>query len=345
MFANASLSTLSRGVSPAKRTSGITEDDARIAAAFASSDMADAAQRWLKSDRPAELNELTRALATAYQSLENSSPPAWRFGSLDVDALTPSNALRATWPTTTFVVRRLMFQASRLYKSLGVLVAGCGSDLTASMPVVGRALQESIGLVDWATRPLATAWGSADAAHVVGRRCFLLDAAGILDLLRESRDFAMPDVDDLDRALRDARDRARAVFGDAASIEGDDSRSWSIEGDRIAGPTRRVEDTGAYLFSAGRSPATHYHGPSMSAHGSLGSALGAYIYIDHGERSHHGFVLQVDAAERWLWYYTVWYRFAAERCASVHEWDTVRLRTEDAEAARAFGRPVAPSAR
>lgn len=319
------------------------EDDARVAAAFAGSDAAAAARKWLESDRPEQLRQLTRDLATTYQSLENSSPPTWRFGSLDVDRLAPSNAVRATWPTTALVLRQLMLVASRLYKSLGVLVAGSGSDLTASMPVVGRALQESVSLLDWSTRPIAVAPGSPDAAHVVGRRCFLLDIAGRHDLLRESRDFQMADVDDLERALGEARERGRTLFGESARLDKEDTRSWSVEGEGIPGPRRRVEDAGAYLFSAGRSPATHYHGPSMSAHGSLGASLGAYIYVDHGERSHHAFVLQVDAVEKWVWYYSVWYRFAVERFALVHEWEPGQLRSDDRSARQLFGRSIAPS--
>lgn len=323
---------------------GDTADDARLAAAFAGSDAAAAAQRWLEGDRPEQLRKLTRALATTYQSLENSSPPTWRFGSLGVDGLAPSNALHATWPTTTLVLRQLMLVASRLYKSLGVLVAGSGSDLTASMPVVGRALQESVSLMDWSTRPIAAAPGSPDAAHLVGRRCFLLETAGIHDLLRESRDFQMADIDDLERALGAAREQGRTLFGESAHLDKDDTRSWSIEGEGIPGARRRVEDTGAYVFSANRRPATHYHGPSMSAHGSLGASLGAYTYVDHGERSHHAFVLQVDAVEKWVWYYTIWYRFAVERCALVHEWDSGRLDSDDRAARQQFGRSIAPSA-
>jgi hypothetical protein len=323
---------------------GRPDDDDRIAAAFAASEKAAAAERWLASDRPEELQKFTRALTIAYHEVEHSSPPDSHFGALSLSNLKSDNALCATWPAATLVLRQLMLVASRLYRSLGVTVAGCGIDLTASMPVVGRALQETVSLVDWLTRPLAAEWGCAAAGHLVGCRAFLLQTAGTLDLLRESRDFAMSDTDELSCLLVDARRRATELFGETAQLSKDDARTWSIDGEVIPGPTRRVESTGAYLFSGGSS-ATHYHGPSMSAHGSLGASLGEYIYIDHGDRSHHAFVLQSAATEKWLWYYTVWYRFGIERTALTHGWNTRPLRPEDAAATRVFGRSVAPSVR
>ena len=124
-----------------------------------------------------------------------------------------------------------MFRATHLYRSLGVLVAEAGSDVTSSLPVLGRALAEVISQVGWLLEPLST--DDADTAgRVIACRSYLLYLAGLVTGLDESEDFDFPDAQQLAAQLAAAKEQGAMLFGrDGTALSRRNPDYWTIAGE------------------------------------------------------------------------------------------------------------------
>jgi hypothetical protein len=325
---------------PESFTSLTDEIVERLQQAIARSPDAAKARRWLESERPQQLRELTRRIASSYAKAENSSPAAGVFGSIAIDELEAGDVLRLTWPDPSLVSRELMFRATHLYRTLGVLVAEAGSDVTSSLHVVGRAMLEALSHVDWLLQPLRSA-DKGSSARAVARRTYLLALARVAELGFEADDFEMPDLPEINGLLADGRQRAAELFGsETISLSRRNPSNWRIDDEGLPRKSELVDSVGKTIFSLGVRKASHYRTPSLAAHASLAAPLGRFIPIDGPDKVHTMFCIDVDTVERWLWYYTVWYRYGAGLMADAHHWPAEQVAACDVEAKRVFGSSV-----
>jgi hypothetical protein len=298
------------------------------------------ARRWLESERPQQLRDLTQRIAASYAEVENSSPAAGVIGSIVIDALEARDVLRLTWPDPSLVTRELMFRATHLYRTLGLLVAEAGSDVTSSLQVIGRAMLEALSHVYWILEPLRWA-DRGNSARAVARRTYLLSLARLAELGFEAEDFEMPDISKINDELATGRERAAGLFGsEAVSLSRRNPSNWRIDDEGLPRKSELVDRVGKAIFSLGVRKASHYRTPSLAAHASLAAPLGRFIPIDGPDNVHVMFCIDADIVERWLWYYTVWYRYTTGLMAHAHHWPHEQLTTCDAEAKRMFGQSV-----
>ena len=230
----------------------------RLKSAISTSPELAEAQAWLRGERPGRLRKLTRRLANCYTVVENSSPAGQVIGPVAIDALAAGHPLRQLWPDPSIHARELMFRATHLYRCLGVLVAEAGSDITSSLPVLGRALLEVISQVDWLLEPV----GIADvdlAGRILARRAYLLSLAGLADLVHESEAFGFEDEQELALRLAAGKELAASMFGaDAVSMSPRNPDRWAIDGDSRPRKGQMVDAVGGKIFSLGIRKSSHY---------------------------------------------------------------------------------------
>jgi hypothetical protein len=313
----------------------------RLKSAMASSSDVARAEAWLRSGRPTQLRELTRRLAMSYMTVENSSPAGQRIGLVAIPELAEEHPLRQTWPAPSLEARELMFRATHLYRCLGVLVAEAGSDITSSLPVLGRALLELVSQVDWLLEPA----GIADvelAGRAVARRAYLLSLSGLADLAHESEDFGFEDAPELRVQLAAGRKLAAVtMFGAyAVSMTQRNPDRWTIDGESKPRKGQMVDAVGGKIFSLGVARSSHYRMPSSSAHGTLGAPVGKPVPIPGPDNVYVLACLDVESVEGWLWYYTVWYRHGTRLMARAHRWPESQIAQHDLDARSLFGRQI-----
>lgn len=320
--------------------------DALRRAALAAEPRWTAAMEWLQGSRRAEVAAVLSEAVQAYFDLENSHPPDETFAEIYLKDLPREHPLPLTWPLPTHALRMLMVHAGRILRSFSTLVAEGGSELTVTLPMLGRPLLETVATVKWIVEPWR-AGGPADPPaqlHSVAARAMLIDLAGRNDLVRESQEFEMDDLPAVIDSLAEGHRQAARIFSGRVDFRKANSAEWMIDGETKPRIGEMVGEVGAVLFPGERSHRTHYLVPSLRSHGSLGSDMGTHIKIVY--ENHHDNILVLDpkAVEGWAWYQLVWFRWAAELMAALHGWSSDRLSADDEHATGIFGRrPFVPA--
>lgn len=304
------------------------------------------AMEWLQGSRRAEVAAVLSEAVQAYFDLENSHPPEETFGGVNLKDLPREHPLPLTWPLPTHALRMLMVHAGRILRSFSTLVSGGGSELTVTLPMLGRPLLETVATVKWLVEP----WRVGEPAdppaqlRLVAARAMLVDLAGRNDLLRESREFEMDDLPTVTASLAEGHSQAAQVFSGKVDFRDANSAKWVIDGEVRHRIGQMVGEVGSVLFPTETSHRTHYLVPSLRSHGSLGSDMGTHIKIVYEDHHDNVFVLDPKAVEGWTWYHLVWFRWAAELMAALHGWSSDRLSADDEHATDVFGRrPFVPA--